>query len=233
MTPTAPQVIRRLLFILLFIGFTAGIIFYFAIPDKPKAPWDGNPESSLLRLMEGNARFVKGEMRHQGESVERRTALSSEQKPFAVIVSCSDSRVPPELVFDQGLGDLFVIRTAGNLVDSIALGSIEYAVKHLGVKLIVVMGHENCGVIKAFLVKEPEHDYIDKLVDIMSNEPEQVAALTAPGDRIDNCVRANIKHITTLLKTCEPVLMEKYKSGELKITSARYDLDKGTVEITE
>src|ERR1043165_1234695 len=106
---------------------------------------------ALKRLLDGNARFVAGKSTEpQGVAlVERRAALTKDQKPFAIIVSCSDSRVPPELIFDVGLGDIFVVRTAGEVVDNIDTGSIEYAVEHLGVSLIVVLGHERCGAVSA------------------------------------------------------------------------------------
>lgn len=107
------------------------------------------PDAALRRLKEGNARFVKGRLKHPNGAPARRTAVAAHQSPFAVILSCSDSRVPPELVFDQGLGDLFVVRTAGQVVAELELGSIEYAVEHLGASLVLVLGHERCGAVKA------------------------------------------------------------------------------------
>src|SRR5262245_40561826 len=106
-------------------------------------------EQALARLLAGNARFVAHRERHPDITVRRRRALVSSQHPFAVILGCADSRVSPELLFDEGLGDLFVIRVAGNVVDDVVLGSIEYAVEHLGTKLIVVLGHEKCGAVSA------------------------------------------------------------------------------------
>ena len=114
-------------------------------------PTSVNTDDALKRLLDGNARFVAGKSDELNGSklIERRAALTKDQKPFAVIVSCSDSRVPPEFVFNVGLGDIFVIRTAGEVVDTIALGSIEYAVEHLGSSLIVVLGHQQCGAVAA------------------------------------------------------------------------------------
>src|SRR5947209_7883859 len=114
-------------------------------------PTSTNTDDALKRLLDGNARFVAGKSAELNGSqlIERRAALAKDQKPFAVIVSCSDSRVPPELVFNVGLGDVFVIRTAGEVVDAVALGSIEYAVEHLGSSLIVVLGHQQCGAVAA------------------------------------------------------------------------------------
>lgn len=230
---TSKTFVKRMLWVMVIVSVASVCIIYFLMPDKNKETPPANSERSLERLLEGNARFVKNEMQHPDESKERRVELSTAQHPFAVVVSCSDSRVPPELIFDQGLGDLFVIRTAGNLVDSLELGSIEYAVEHLGVKLLVVLGHENCGVIKAFLEKKTEHNHITKLLTEVAEEPEEKVAVTEKGDLTDNCVRANIKHITLLLKNSEPVLAEKFRAGELKIVGAHYDLDKGEVEMIE
>ena len=105
---------------------------------------------AMQKLLEGNARYVSGNVSHQDQYVlERRSELISSQHPFAIVVGCSDSRVPPEAVFDQGLGDIFVVRTAGQVLDNASLGSIEYAVEHLGVPLVVVLGHDNCGAVTA------------------------------------------------------------------------------------
>ncbi len=109
------------------------------------------PESAYANLIRGNERFITGNAKGEHRDAERRRELASVQKPFAIVLSCSDSRVPPELIFDQGLGDLFTIRVAGNVLGSAQVASIEYAVEHLGAKLILVMGHESCGAIKAAL----------------------------------------------------------------------------------
>ncbi|MDD2837205.1 MAG: carbonic anhydrase, partial [Methanothrix sp.] len=106
-------------------------------------------EQALQMLMEGNARFVSGNVIHPDQTADRRSELVSGQHPFAIVVGCSDSRVPPEVVFDQGLGDIFVIRTAGQVMDKVTLASIEYAVEHLNVPLILVLGHDSCGAVTA------------------------------------------------------------------------------------
>src|SRR5258707_14587496 len=124
-------------------------------------PSNVSPDEALKRLVQGNSRFVFGHMTHvaSGQVVEARRAVAKRQMPFAIIVGCSDSRVGPEIVFDQGLGDIFVVRTAGQVVDATALGSIEYAVEHLGSSLIVVLGHERCGAVSAAVAvtQEPGH----------------------------------------------------------------------------
>src|SRR5437667_11167751 len=106
------------------------------------------PTEAISKLKEGNGRYTGGNLQHPGQTAERRTELANTQHPFATIVSCSDSRVPPEIVFDQGLGDLFIVRVAGNVIDDHALGSIEYAVDHLGVRLSVVLGRQSFGAVK-------------------------------------------------------------------------------------
>jgi carbonic anhydrase len=107
------------------------------------------PDDALARLKEGNARYVKGRLKHPNGAPKRRTEVAQKQKPFAIVLSCADSRVPPELVFDQGIGDLFVVRTAGQAIGDIEFASIEYAVEHLGASMIMVLGHERCGAVKA------------------------------------------------------------------------------------
>src|SRR6266705_4213447 len=107
------------------------------------------PAEAISKLKEGNGRYTSGNLQHPGQTTERRTELAKTQHPFASIVSCSDSRVPPEIVFDQGLGDLFIVRVAGNVINDEGLGSIEYSVDHLGTRLILVLGHQSCGAVDA------------------------------------------------------------------------------------
>jgi len=129
----------------------------FAAAPAAAEHYAGSPaDAALARLMEGNARFVAGEMVHPNLSAEKRAELASGQSPYAVIVSCSDSRVPPELVFDAGPGDLFIIRVAGNVVGDDAMASIEYAVAKLNSPLVLVMGHESCGAVGAAVATETE-----------------------------------------------------------------------------
>ena len=116
-----------------------------AHPDQPMI----SPAEAISKLKEGNGRYTSGSLQHPGQTAERRTELAKTQHPFATIVSCSDSRVPPEIVFDQGLGDLFVVRVAGNVINDEGLGSVEYTVDHLGTRLILVLGHQSCGAVKA------------------------------------------------------------------------------------
>ena len=191
-----------------------------------------NIQTPLDRLKAGNEKFVNGHPIHPDETLSRIRDLKTGQNPFVVLVSCSDSRVPPELIFDQGLGDVFSIRTAGNIIGDYELGSIEYAVEHLHCKLIVVLGHENCGAVQAYASSENEKntgDHIQNLVDYIASEEEQK---TIPANRrsdIDILVKANITHGVNLLKSSTPVLKPLVDKNEIKIIGAYYDLDSGKV----
>jgi carbonic anhydrase len=180
--------------------------------------------------MQGNTRFVFGHMTHlaSGQVAEARRAVAKGQMPFAIIVGCSDSRVGPEIVFDQGLGDIFVVRTAGEVVDVTALGSIEYAVEHLGSSLIVVLGHERCGAVSAAVAVAKEPGHIATLLRAIEPAVEQTKG--KPGDPVENAVRAQAIDVAKQLQNAKPILTERVHSGKLKIVAARYDLDTGKVE---
>jgi carbonic anhydrase len=188
-------------------------------------------DEALKRLLDGNARFVAGTPTppsHDG-LLKRRSEVATTQHPFAVIVGCSDSRVGPEVIFDQGLGDVFVIRTAGEVMDAAGLGSIEYAVEHLGASLIVVLGHQRCGAVDAAVKGAHEQGHI---ADILSQIAPVVAETKGmSGDPLDNAVRANAIHVAKQLESTAPILSEKVHAHALKVLSARYDLDSGKVEI--
>ena len=190
-----------------------------------------SPDVALQQLKDGNQRFVAGKTIHAGGYVTRRTELARSQKPIAVVVSCSDSRVPPEAVFDQGLGDIFVVRSAGEVVDDVAIGSIEYAVEHLSTQLILVLGHERCGAVAAAVDGGDARGHVAAVVKAI--QPAVAETKGQPGDPVENAVRANTLRVARLLRTSTPVLAERVKSGKLKIVAARYDLDTGQVEILE
>jgi carbonic anhydrase len=190
------------------------------------------PQDALQQLVDGNARFVAGKAQFPGADPQRRVQVAQAQKPFATILGCSDSRVPPELLFDQGLGDLFVIRVAGNVYDEQALGSIEYSVEVVGVPLIVVLGHERCGAVKE-TVEIVEHGgtapgHIRSLIEAI--EPAVKSVHDQPGDEVDNAVRANVRLVAQNLTNSEPILAPKAASGAIHVIGARYDLDEGKVE---
>ncbi|CAN5910053.1 carbonic anhydrase [soil metagenome] len=184
------------------------------------------------RLLEGNSRFVSGQLQHPNQDAKRRSEVSSGQKPFAVIIGCADSRAAPEILFDEGLGDLFVVRLAGNIVDDAALGSVEFAVAKLGARIIVVLGHEKCGAVSAAVdavrgaAAPPGH--IGAIVDAI--KPAAASVHGKDGDELDNAVRANVLAVLERLKTASPVLTPLLQSGELSLVGARYDLDDGKVQ---
>lgn len=195
---------------------------------------DENQDNTLApldKLKAGNEKFVNGHPAHPHETLNRIKELKNGQHPFAVLVSCSDSRIPPELIFDQGLGDIFSIRTAGNVIGDYELGSIEYAVEHLHCKLIVVMGHVNCGAIQAYATSgnEKHDDHIQNLVNYIASEEEEKIIPDSLRSNIDILVKANITHGVNLLKSSTPVLKPLVDNDEIKIIGAYYDLDSGKV----
>jgi carbonic anhydrase len=187
---------------------------------------------SLGKLMDGNKRFVAGQLTHPNQSVERRKEVAAGQKPFATIVTCSDSRVPPEVLFDQGLGDLFVVRVAGNVVDNDGLGSIEYAVHHLHTPLVLVLGHRRCGAVAAAIEAAKGNPPEGHLRFITAKiAPLYKDVKHKPGDPLENLVKFNVRHVVRGLSSSKPFLAKAVKAGEVKIVGAYYDLDSGKVEL--
>lgn len=183
----------------------------------------------LARLMEGNRRFAEGKLVHPHQTVDRRAQVAQGQKPVATVLTCSDSRVSPELYFDQGLGDLFVIRNAGNILDDHVLGSIEYAVEHLGSPLIIIVGHEKCGAVAATVAGGHAPGHIHSIVE--SIQPAVAASSNEAGDKVENAVRANARHMAASLAKSEPLIDAATRTGKVKIIAARYDLGTGRIEI--
>ena len=172
---------------------------------------------------------MAGQSTHPDQTNERRLALAGGQSPFAIVLTCSDSRVAPELFFDQGLGDLFVIRNAGNVLDDHVIGSMEYAVEHLHVPLIIVVGHEKCGAVTAAVAGGEVPGHLHSITDDIAPAVEQSKSL--PGDKLDNAVRANALRAAEILNHVEPVLKEAAARTNLLIVAARYDLDTGKIQI--
>jgi carbonic anhydrase len=212
--------------------------------DKARAPLAGptptlrgpaviHGESALQRLLNGNLRYVANYLQSPGQHAERRTQVAEGQNPFAAILCCADSRVPPEIIFDQGLGDLFVVRVAGNVVDDEILGSLEYAVEHLGVKLILVLGHERCGAVRAALESRVTGGHADGNLGrlIHSLQPAIDAADVTVGNVWDVVINANAQLTAQTLAKTGPFLHEAVKKGELQVTAARYDLNTGLVSL--
>ncbi|PYC67912.1 carbonic anhydrase [Micromonospora arborensis] len=214
------------------IGATAASPSAAAVA-KPTDDTVGTPAEALRRLQAGNLRFTSGHGRHPHQGLDDLHRLAAGQHPFAVTVGCADSRVAPEVLFDQGLGDLFDNRVAGNIVDDLLLGSVEFAVEEFGCLLIVVLGHERCGAITATIDAiqsggtAPGH--IGTIVD--SLRPVVEPLLNQPGDLVENAVCANIAAQVRALSTRSTIIAEKVHQGALRVVGARYDLDTGRVSL--
>lgn len=191
------------------------------------------PDQALTRLQRGNARFVAGWPDHPDQSARRRREVAVEgQRPYAAILACADSRVPPEIIFDEGLGNLFVVRVAGNVLDDMIIGSLEYAVEHLMVSLIVVMGHDACGAVTAAVGQAAAtHSHIDAIVQAL--QPAATAAKAHGGDMVSHAIDANVRLTVNQLKTSEPLLRQRFNDGRLKIVGARYRLESGEVHFLD
>jgi carbonic anhydrase len=212
--------------------FIAILFINFIFSCGQKQEGDKIDLAPLDKLKAGNEKFANGHPLHPHETLKRIRELKKGQNPFVVIVSCSDSRIPPELIFDQGLGDVFSIRTAGNIIGDYELGSVEYAIEHLHCKLIVVLGHENCGAIQAYATSGNEkhnNDHIQKVVDYIASEEEEKLIPDSLRSNIDILVKANIIHGVNLLKSSTPVLKPLVDKNEIKVIGAYYDLDSGKV----
>src|SRR5205823_5832954 len=191
--------------------------------DHPAPSVDA--DAALAKLKEGNARFSSSKVSQGKPTAAKRAETAQAQHPFAIILGCADSRTSPEIIFDQNIGDLFVVRTAGNLVDDHALGSIEYAVEHLGARLIVVLGHERCGAVAAALASETAPGHVQSLVrDI---QPAVKAMKGKEGDVTDLTIAENARMMAAKIRS-EATLGELAK--EVRVISAVYDLDTGKIE---
>lgn len=185
-------------------------------------------DSVIAELKAGNAHHVAKKYAHPHQSSARQRELATGQHPHCALLTCADSRVAPEIVFDQGLGDIFDVRVAGNVAGTSETASLEYAAEHLHVPLIVVMGHSKCGAISAAL---EGGTLPGKLPDLMTAiKPAVDQSANEPGDRVANAVRDNVAIVVQQLLGAKPVLAELAESGKLKIVGAVYSLDTGKVE---
>lgn len=201
---------------------------------------------ALQKLIDGNKRFVSGQLLRPNQNEARRLEVAKGQLPFATIVSCVDSRVPPELVFDQGLGDLFVLRVAGNVLNDEILGSIEFGIEDYQIPIVVVLGHERCGAVVAAVdaikanAKAPGH--IGSLVEglrpavVTAQQAEAARQLLGPSfaepiDQVDIAVRANAVNSANEIRNSEPIIADEVKHGAVAVYAMRYDLDTGVAEM--
>jgi carbonic anhydrase len=218
---------RLRIIVALFVAviFFSGLVI--AVTEK------GN--EALQKLMDGNKRFVSGTLAQKDLGDAKRKELAKGQKPFATVLTCSDSRVPPELLFDQGLGDVFVVRVAGNVVDPIALGSIEYAAEHLGSPLLLILGHSKCGAVKATLEAKgkPEGNIgaiIKKII------PAADAAKKKGGTQdeiLETAIKQNIKNVYADIMKNSKIVPHLVEEGKLMIAAGEYDITTGKVEMIE
>jgi len=184
-------------------------------------------DSALAELKAGNLRYVNNQEEAYKALAAERRATAQKQTPFAIVVSCSDSRVPCEEIFDLGVGEIFVVRSAGEVLDRATIGSIEYAAELLGVKLVVVLGHERCGAVTAATQGGEAKGSIAYLIEQIKPAVEAVKA--KEGDLLTNAIGENASMIAKQIATNEPILKELTDKGELKVVSAVYDLDEGSV----
>jgi carbonic anhydrase len=216
---------------------TAGSLLWTpepAVAQKPATttqskPQPVSPDEALKKLMEGNARFVEGKRQNPNQSRMRLQETVVAQYPFAAVLGCADSRVPAEIVFDQGLGDLFVVRVAGNVASQTAIGSLEFATAVLGAQLIMVLGHSKCGAVSAAIKGDPLPGRIGVFVEEIKPAVEKVRLKT--GDIEENSIIANVQYQATNLAESSTILGGLIKQGKLKIAGSRYDLATGKVTL--
>jgi carbonic anhydrase len=200
------------------------------------------PDQGLKLLLDGNRNFAKGAVTHLDKfsdpAVRKEVALG--QHPYAVVLTCSDSRVPPEILFDKGLGEVFTVRVAGNIVAPHELGSIEYALEHLNANLIVVLGHERCGAVKSTYDAYPSvgEGNIGSLLEAINPAVKEVigynpkpTGATEQAAQVEECVVENIKLVSESLETKSTIIKELVELGKVKIVRAKYDLDDGLVKV--
>lgn len=194
------------------------------------------PDQAMAKLVDGNRKFVNDQSPSVDITSKRRLEIAKSQSPFAVLVGCADSRVGPEHLFGAGLGELFIVRTAGNYVDDAGYGSIAYAIAALGSPLIVVLGHERCGAVDAATKLLTENSQLPTSLTRMVQPilPAVVDARATLGDKtdlVDHAIHMNVRHVVKALReTSDPILAEPLKAGKVKVVGAYYDLDTGTVD---
>ncbi len=207
------------------VGVAAGM--EFATPPKLSAQTDLSPEAAMQELLAGNQRFAANQMtsfEHDLAILKEKTV--SKQEPFAAVLSCADSRVPVELIFDQTIGHVFVARVAGNIVTPEIIASLEYGVAVLGVKVLLVLGHGGCGAVKAAMKADTVPGQISALYPCLRQAVEQ------SGGDLDKAIAGNTKIQADLLRTSSTVIRDAYKGGKLKVEAGVYDLASGKVSLS-
>jgi carbonic anhydrase len=214
----------RVLFALLVVLSFSGFVFAGSAGDD-----------SLQKLMDGNKRYTTGDLAKKDLGDSKRKELTKGQKPFAIVITCSDSRVPPELLFDQGLGDIFVIRVAGNVVDPIALGSIEYGAEHLNSPLLFILGHSKCGAVQATLqAKGKPEGNIGAIVKKI--QPAATAAKKKGGSEdeiFEAAIKENMRNVYKDVMTKSTIIPHLAHEGKLKIVAGEYNIETGKVEMMD
>lgn len=182
-----------------------------------------SPDLALKELLDGNQRFIENKRKNPHQTLSRVKEVAKGQTPFAAILSCADSRVPAEMIFDQGFGDLFVVRNAGNVATPEEIGSLEFGTLVLGAKVLMVIGHENCGAVKATIDGKAVPGQIASIIDA-------IKPAIKPNLSLDECIVSNVKLEMTRL-AASPVISQLVKENKLKIVGAYYDLDTGNVKV--
>lgn len=228
----SPLVNRRALLKLGTLGLfltAQGVVGFSQSAEAAESPMTTlDPDAALQKLMQGNQRFVQHLPTYPNQTQTRLQEVAYAQHPFATVLSCADSRVPAEIVFDQGIGDIFDVRVAGNISTPETLGSIEYAIALLNTPVFMVLGHERCGAVTAAVQNESLPGDIGSFVKAILPAIDRVK--DQPGDPVDNAVTANVQYQLEQLKR-SPLLSERLQAGTLKIVGGRYDLDTGRVTL--
>ncbi len=186
-------------------------------------------DEALAILLEGNKRFVEGKLEHPNHCEESRHAVAEGQEPIATVLTCADSRVPPVDIFDQGIGDIFVVRVAGNIIGDHSLGSIEYAVQHLHTPLVIVMGHSCCGAVGAVASEVKLDGHMSSFTAPIQAAIKNVKEME--GDLVDNATQEVAKMIASQIKNSEPIINDIAQAGKVKVIPAYYDLKTGKVSL--
>jgi carbonic anhydrase len=234
MSTTPPSSRRR--FLLTTTAALAGASLPAFASHLADTPAPTGPDHVLNLLIEGNKRFASGAVTHPRRSPADFKPLAAGQNPIACVIACSDSRVTPEILFDLGIGDLFIIRVAGNYITGAGVsvkGSVEYAVAELGVNLLMVLGHSQCGAVKAAIKHLHDKDALPGAINdlVASIKPAVLESEHLPGDPLENAIRANVRRGAERLSHLDPIIAPRVKTGKLKVVGATYSLASGQVEL--